>query len=450
MLIVAFLARGIPADGAVLDVACDRGYFIRNVHARERWATNIRAVGGAFDASVRFVQVDGLALSTAVPGAHFDVVFMSNYLEHLADGDAVLRQLREAWAVLKPGGRLIVLQPNIRLVGGAYWDFLDHKVALTERSLGGGGRDRGLRGETTYHALPPVHDEEPAAAESCARARVPPVPAGVAAHGQAIAAGRPATPPAGMTGDRRTFLRAAGEIRVFLRALAGIAVSAFAILLVAQTADIPAAIARIAAVDARWLVLPALVLIVQMWVRAVRWAIILSAVQPVPITGRMALWPTIAGYLGNIALPARLGEVIRIVLISRRWTPVTATGATASVLIERRWTSSRSSPWRPRRTGRSGPSAGCRSSLGDDRPARGLRCRAPGHRLAGGTRAHPGSRRASATSWCACSRRFGATGPSAVLRAWVVSLLAWLFDALVIYFGARAPSGSRSRRLPRS
>jgi hypothetical protein len=29
----------------------------------------------------------------------------------------------------------MVLQPNIRLTGPAYWDFVDHKVALTEKSL---------------------------------------------------------------------------------------------------------------------------------------------------------------------------------------------------------------------------------------------------------------------------------------------------------------------------
>lgn len=134
--IVGFLSRWIPRDGAVLDVACDRGYFIRNVTARERWATDIRDLGGAFDASVRFVQVDGLELSGALPAQHFDVVFMSNYLEHLPSSDAVVRQLDQARLVLKPGGRLIVLQPNIRFVGGAYWDFLDHKVALTDRSMG--------------------------------------------------------------------------------------------------------------------------------------------------------------------------------------------------------------------------------------------------------------------------------------------------------------------------
>jgi hypothetical protein len=60
---------------------------------------------------------------------------MSNYLEHLPSSEAVIRQLRVALELLKPGGRLLVLQPNIRLLGGAYWDFIDHKVALTEKSL---------------------------------------------------------------------------------------------------------------------------------------------------------------------------------------------------------------------------------------------------------------------------------------------------------------------------
>jgi SAM-dependent methyltransferase len=146
--IVDSLARWIPADGSVLDVACDQGYFIRNVHARERWATDVRDLSATFaDGDIRFLQADGLDLSSAVPRDHFDAVFMSNYLEHLPSGEAVLRQLAEARAVLRPGGRLIVLQPNIRLVGGAYWDFLDHRVALTERSLREAAENAGLEVE---------------------------------------------------------------------------------------------------------------------------------------------------------------------------------------------------------------------------------------------------------------------------------------------------------------
>jgi len=130
-----YLQRYVRRGGSVIDVACDRGYFIRNVKARERWATDVRDVAAHLPTDVRFVRCDGLELAANVPNDHFDVVFMSNYLEHLAGPDEVVRQLSEARLVLRPGGRLIVLQPNIRLVGGRYWDFIDHRVALTERSL---------------------------------------------------------------------------------------------------------------------------------------------------------------------------------------------------------------------------------------------------------------------------------------------------------------------------
>lgn len=81
------------------------------------------------------MQGDGLGLASVLPPEHFDVVFMSNYLEHLPSGGAVVEQFRVVRQLLRTGGRVIVLQPNVRLAGGHYWDFIDHSVALTERSL---------------------------------------------------------------------------------------------------------------------------------------------------------------------------------------------------------------------------------------------------------------------------------------------------------------------------
>jgi ubiquinone/menaquinone biosynthesis C-methylase UbiE len=133
--IVRYLSRYVDPDAPVLDVGCDRGHFIRWVSARERWASDIRDVGGALPTDVRFVQGSGLELEHLVPNDHFGTVFMSNYLEHLESSDAVIAQLRVAARLLKPNGRLVILQPNIRLVGSRYWDFIDHRVALTERSL---------------------------------------------------------------------------------------------------------------------------------------------------------------------------------------------------------------------------------------------------------------------------------------------------------------------------
>ena len=133
--IVRFLKRYMDPDAPVMDLACDRGHFIRLVTASERWATDIRDMRSALPADIRFVQSSGLDLAAVVPNGYFGTVFMSNYLEHLESSDAVIEQLRVARQLLRPGGRVIVLQPNIRLVGPRYWDFIDHKVALTERSL---------------------------------------------------------------------------------------------------------------------------------------------------------------------------------------------------------------------------------------------------------------------------------------------------------------------------
>ena len=134
--ICGFLQRRyIPESSRVMDVATDLGYFIGNITAAERWASDLRDTSATMPEGVHFVQADGLKLAEVVPTEHFDVVFMSNYLEHLDSAESVIEQLRVAWQLLRPGGRVIILQPDIKLVGNAYWDFIDHRVPLTGESL---------------------------------------------------------------------------------------------------------------------------------------------------------------------------------------------------------------------------------------------------------------------------------------------------------------------------
>jgi len=133
--VARFLQRFVPPDAVILDIACDRGDFIRNIAGGEKWATDLREVGDELPPAIRFVRANGLELHHELPNAHFDVAFMSNYLEHLPTSGDVIEQFRVVHQLLKPGGQVIVLQPNIRLVGARYWDFIDHSVALTDRSL---------------------------------------------------------------------------------------------------------------------------------------------------------------------------------------------------------------------------------------------------------------------------------------------------------------------------
>jgi SAM-dependent methyltransferase len=63
------------------------------------------------------------------------VIFCSNFLEHLPHKPAVLQTLRECQRVLRAGGTLLILQPNVRYLAGRFWDYFDHHTPLTHLSL---------------------------------------------------------------------------------------------------------------------------------------------------------------------------------------------------------------------------------------------------------------------------------------------------------------------------
>jgi SAM-dependent methyltransferase len=63
-----------------------------------------------------------------------DIVFISNFFEHITR-EVIIATLLEVRRVLKPGGRLLLLQPNVRYCGRDYWQFWDHITPLDDRAL---------------------------------------------------------------------------------------------------------------------------------------------------------------------------------------------------------------------------------------------------------------------------------------------------------------------------
>lgn len=125
----------MPSEGAVLDVGSGYGEFINQIEARRRYAIDLNP-----DARARVApEVQFFAQSCAerwpLEDGALDVVFTSNFLEHLPSKEAVVATVKEAWRTLKPGGRIICLGPNIRFLAGEYWDFFDHLVPLSDRSM---------------------------------------------------------------------------------------------------------------------------------------------------------------------------------------------------------------------------------------------------------------------------------------------------------------------------
>jgi ubiquinone/menaquinone biosynthesis C-methylase UbiE len=125
----------IPTDSTVLDLAAGQCEFINQIQAGHKIAVDLNQDIYNFAASdVRVI----IAMSHdmhEVEEASVDVVFVSNFFEHLPTKQVLMDTLREIQRVLKPGGRLLILQPNIRFLHGEYWDFIDHYLPLTDRSL---------------------------------------------------------------------------------------------------------------------------------------------------------------------------------------------------------------------------------------------------------------------------------------------------------------------------
>jgi SAM-dependent methyltransferase len=133
-----FFQRYVPRDAVILDPACGFGEFLTFIEAG-------RKIGVDLNPGIEPSMPDGLELHqgsaddlAVLESASVDVVFVSNFFEHLPDKAAMDRVLQECGRVLRPGGTFLALQPNIRYAADRYWDFYDHHLPLSHLSAAEG------------------------------------------------------------------------------------------------------------------------------------------------------------------------------------------------------------------------------------------------------------------------------------------------------------------------
>ena len=131
----SFFAKWIPADATILDLGCGHCEFINGVECRQKFGMDLNPEAAELAATEVMIIQQDCSEDWRVPPGSLDVVFTSNFLEHLPTKAALERTLQHAYGALVPGGRLIALGPNIKHLPGAYWDLFDHYVPLTEFSL---------------------------------------------------------------------------------------------------------------------------------------------------------------------------------------------------------------------------------------------------------------------------------------------------------------------------
>jgi SAM-dependent methyltransferase len=147
VLCQGFFSQYVKQTDTVVDVGAGYCEFINNIDATTRFAVDLNPEVAHFAApGVQVINASCTAICQ-LPDSCADIVFMSNFLEHLPDKQTILQTFYEARRLLNDHGRIIILQPNIRFLYDQYWDFFDHHTALSDRSLVEGLQLCGFRPE---------------------------------------------------------------------------------------------------------------------------------------------------------------------------------------------------------------------------------------------------------------------------------------------------------------
>lgn len=126
--------KGLKHD-TVLDVGSGYGEFINNFDSTQRFALDLNPNSASMTSDeVKFLNINASDVGKHIDKSSIDLVFSSNFFEHLSSKNELSSVVQELWNVLKPGGHILIMGPNIRLLAGQYWDFYDHHIPLSDKS----------------------------------------------------------------------------------------------------------------------------------------------------------------------------------------------------------------------------------------------------------------------------------------------------------------------------
>ncbi|ORW75136.1 glycosyltransferase [Mycobacterium saskatchewanense] len=132
VLVHDFFQAWIRRSDTVVHLGCGSGEFLNQVSAARRIGVDLDPDSeSALEPGIDFHhrRADDLGF---LDDDSVDVVFISNLLEHLQSNEEVERTVAAARRVLKSGGYLIAMGPNVRFIDGHR---RDHTVRVSDRSL---------------------------------------------------------------------------------------------------------------------------------------------------------------------------------------------------------------------------------------------------------------------------------------------------------------------------
>jgi SAM-dependent methyltransferase len=142
-VVAEHLSRWVADDAHVLEIGAGYCHWINAVRGARRVAVDVwpelpRHAAPGVEAVVADVTKDlrglGAGPSAGPGGGRFDVVLASNVLEHFEPAVSAT-VIADVAAVLRSGGRFIIVQPNFRYAYREYFDDYTHRSIFTDVSL---------------------------------------------------------------------------------------------------------------------------------------------------------------------------------------------------------------------------------------------------------------------------------------------------------------------------
>jgi predicted SAM-dependent methyltransferase len=134
ILVADYFQRFVEPGDTLVELGAGTCEFINAVRCARKIAVDLNPRTAELAREAEVLLRSSTDLSPIESGS-VDVVFASNFFEHVKTKDELLEILREVHRILRPSGRIVILQPNIRYVAARYWDYFDHHLPLSHQSM---------------------------------------------------------------------------------------------------------------------------------------------------------------------------------------------------------------------------------------------------------------------------------------------------------------------------